>query len=105
MKIAKNLFKLQDYIRLTQVFFFLMRIFFHQNALIGPKGNMKDDPPSENGKELQVPVSIEKQAAEGSGSSNSLKNISPPEGSVEKAQRARISPTESKSSHQEGQVG
>jgi hypothetical protein len=70
-----------------------------------PQGNMKEDPPGESDKELQVPMSIGKQAAEGSASSNSLTNISPPEGSVEKAQRARISPTESKSSHQEGQVG
>ena len=66
---------------------------------------MKEDPPGESGKELQMPVSIETQAAEGSASSNSLKNISPPESSVEKAQGANISPTESKSSHQEGQVG
>jgi hypothetical protein len=66
---------------------------------------MKEDPPGESGKELQMPAPIEKQAAEGSASSNSLKNISPPEGSVKKAQGERISPTESKSSHQEGQVG
>ena len=70
-----------------------------------PQGNMKEDPPGESGKELQMPVSIETQAAEGSASSNSLKNISPPESSAEKAQGANISPTESKSSHQEGQVG
>ena len=38
-------------------------------------------------------VSIEKKAAEGNTSSNSLKNISPPEGRVEKAERARISPS------------
>jgi len=66
---------------------------------------MEEDPPSENGKELQMPVSIGKQAAEGGASSNCLKNISPPEGSVEKAQGATVSSTESKSSHQEGQVG
>jgi hypothetical protein len=66
---------------------------------------MKEDPSGESGNELQMPVSIEKQAAEGSASSNSLKNISSPEGSVEKAQGARISPTESKSIHQDGQVG
>jgi len=66
---------------------------------------MEEDPPRENGHELQMPLSIAKQAAEDSASSNSLKNISPPKGSVEKAQGARISSTESKSSHQEGQVG
>jgi len=45
------------------------------------------------GKELQMPVSIEKKAAEVSTFSNSLQNISPPEGSVEKAEGARISPS------------
>jgi hypothetical protein len=38
-------------------------------------------------------VSIEKKAAEVSASSNSLKNIWPPEGSVEKAEGARFSPS------------
>jgi hypothetical protein len=36
MKIAKNYFMLQDYIHLTQTCF-LIRIFFHQKSLIGPK--------------------------------------------------------------------
>ena len=63
-----------------------------------------------------MPVSIEKKETEGNTSSNSLKNISPPPppqggANVEEAESARISPsnifspTESKKSHQEGQVG
>jgi hypothetical protein len=40
-----------------------------------------------------MPVSIEKKEADRSTSSNSLQNISPPEGSVEKAEGARISPS------------
>lgn len=39
-----------------------------------------------------MPVSIEKKAALDSTSSNSLQNISPPKGSVQKAEGARIFP-------------
>jgi hypothetical protein len=45
------------------VFFFPDEDFFHQNSIIGPKGNMKEDPRGESGKGLQMPVSIEKQAS------------------------------------------
>jgi hypothetical protein len=68
---------------------------FHPSELINRhKGNLKEDPRGESGKELKMPVSIKKKATEGSASSNSLKNtcISPPEGSVQKAQGTRISP-------------
>ena len=40
--------------------------------------------------DLQIPVSIE-NTAYGSTSANSLKNISPPEGSIANAEEARIS--------------
>jgi hypothetical protein len=40
-----------------------------------------------------MPVSIDKQAAESSASSNSFNNISPLEGSVEKTQGARVFPS------------
>jgi hypothetical protein len=40
-----------------------------------------------------MPVSVEKKAADGSKPYNSLHNISPPEGSVEKAEGTRISPS------------
>lgn len=46
-----------------------------------PQGNLKEPPSGETGKELQISASIEKKAAEGSASSCSLKNASPPEGS------------------------
>jgi hypothetical protein len=103
MKIAKKSLQVRGLHPLTPGVFY--EDFLPSEFNNRPQGNMKEVPPTESGKELQMPVSVEKQAAEGSTSSNSIKNISPPEGSVEKAQGSRISPTESKSSHQEGQVG
>ena len=58
-----------------------------------PQRNFKEDPPGETSKELQMPGSIEKKPADGSAFSNSLKSISPPEGSTAKAEGARISPS------------
>jgi hypothetical protein len=57
-----------------------------------PLGNWNEDPTGETYKELQMPLSIEKKAAEGITSANSLKNKSPPDGSKEEAEGARISP-------------
>jgi hypothetical protein len=62
---------------------------------------MKEDLPGESGKELQIPVSIEKKVSDGSTSSNSPKNNTPPGGgSVKKAESKNFSiehlpPTES----------
>jgi hypothetical protein len=54
---------------------------------------LKEDLPSERVKELLIPTTIKKKPAEGSTSSNSLKNISPPEGGSEQAEGTRISPS------------
>jgi hypothetical protein len=59
---------------------------------LGFKG-LKEYLPSETGKELLLPISIKKKAAEGNTSSNSFKNISRPEGSEKQAEKARISPS------------
>jgi hypothetical protein len=77
---------------------------------------MKEDPPRETGKELQMSVSIEQKAAEGSTSSNSLKDIMPPSlstggGQCREGGKSKdfsiehLSHTERKSSHKDGQAG
>jgi hypothetical protein len=77
-----------------------------------PQGNLKEYPPGETGKELQVPVSVEKKAATAVYIQiNSLQDISPSESNVERAEGARISTSnmfhlpKAKNPHQEGQIG
>lgn len=45
------------------------------------QGNWNEDPTSETDKELKMPVSIKKKAAESHKSGNSVQNKSPPKGS------------------------
>jgi hypothetical protein len=93
MKIAKESLQATGLHPFNPDFFFSDEDFLLLEFINRPQGNFKEDPPGESGKELQMPVSIKQKATEGSASSNRLKNISPPEGSVEKEQGARISPS------------
>jgi hypothetical protein len=69
-----------------------------------PQGHGNDAPTSGNQKELQMPFSIQKKAAEGNICANSLKTKSPPEGSEEEAERARISPSKTLSYQKQKQL-
>jgi len=93
MKIATESFQIKELYHLTQIFF--SDEDFRPSELINrppKKFERGPTPPGETSKELQMPVPIEKKAADGSTYSNSLKNISPPEGSTANAEGARISP-------------
>jgi len=65
-----NHFKLHVYIHLTEICF-SDEDFLQSEVINRPQGNLKEEQPLENGKELQMLVSIKKKTAEGSTSSNS----------------------------------
>jgi hypothetical protein len=57
-----------------------------------PQRSLNEDPTGETNKELQIPMSTEKDAAENNTCANSLVKKSPSEGDEEEPERASISP-------------
>jgi hypothetical protein len=93
IKIAKKLFQVTGLEPFNTGFFFLlMWIFVHQKSLVGPKEICKRTHPAELVRDYKC-LCLSRRKQQMAASNNSLQNISPPEGSVEKAEGTRISPS------------